>query len=333
MDRADVTVVVVNFNGEPFLGECLGSLRHQTIPPGEVVLVDNASSDGSLDLVHSAFPEVRVIPREKNEFFCRGANIGLAAASASFVLLLNNDCVLDPGYIEHALSAMARDELIGSVTGKILRSDGKTIDTAGQELARSRKPLDRGWEEEDTGQFDAEEEVFGAGGVAPLLRRAMLDDVAVDGRVFDEGFVQYYEDLDLMWRARNLGWKSWYTPAAVAFHKRGATGQSQPAVQEWVRKCAFTNLPLELQGHLLKNRHAAMAKNDRPASWLAGLPWILAYEIKVLAYMLLMRPALIPRYLGGFASLRSAFRQRRELKARAMARGIRKYGGRHRIPF
>ena len=329
MPAGDVSVVVVNYNGERFLLECLESARSQTVGPAEIVVVDNASSDRSLELIRENFPELRLLPQEKNQFFCRGSNIGIAATSAPFVLLLNNDAVLEPDYIEKTLQPMRRDARIGAVTGKILRIDRETIDTAGQELSRSRKPLDRGYGQQDGGQFDAEEEIFGAGGVAPLLRREMLDDIALGGQVFDEAFVHFYEDLDLAWRARNLGWKAWYAPEAVAYHHRGGTGQSEPARRDWARRFAFANLPVELQHHLLKNRYAVMAKNDSLGSWLLGLPWILLYELKVFTYLLLIRPSLIPRYIKGFGFLRHGFKMRRELKRMAHERGIRRYGGRH----
>ncbi len=329
MPKIDVAVVVVNYNGEHFIRECLNSALSQSIGPAEIVVVDNASSDQSVTLIREKFPNIKLLPQQKNLFFCRGSNIGIAATTAPFVLLLNNDAVLQPEYIEKTLQPMLRDSRIGAVTGKILRTDRETIDTAGQELARSRKPLDRGYGQQDGGQFDEEEEIFGAGGVAPLLRRQMLDDISVSGQVFDEAFVHFNEDHDLAWRARKHGWKAWYTPAAVAFHHRGATGQSEPARRNWARRFAFANLPIELQQHLLKNRYAVMAKNDRLASWLLGLPWILLYELKVFTYLLLVRPSLIPRYIKGFGFLRHGFTMRKQLKRMARERGIQCYGGRH----
>lgn len=331
MSADRVSVVIVNFNGERFLLESLEAVSKQTVKPAEVIVVDNSSTDRSVELVSQDFPDVELIASEKNLYFCRGSNIGIARSSGSFVLLLNNDCILDPGYIEAAMKPMMEDAKIGSVTGKILRVDGKTIDAAGQELSRSRKPLDRGYGLPDEGQYEEEEEVFSAGGVAPLLRREMLDDVAHDGWFLDEDFVQYYEDLDLHWRARNLGWKAWYNPRALARHYRGASGQSEPAMMGWVRKFALANLPVDLQGHLLKNRYATMAKNDNILSWLASFPWIAAYELKIFIYLLLIRPTLIPRYLKGFGSIGKALAKRTVLKGKARQRGIRRYGGRHRI--
>jgi GT2 family glycosyltransferase len=331
MNRESISVAVVNYNGEVFIKACLDSVLSQSLPPSEIVVVDNGSTDGSAEIIRTEYPSVNLIRSESNEFFARGANRSIAATAGSLVLLLNNDAVLAPDYLEEAVKPLARDERIGSVTGKILRAGGETLDTTGQFLSRSRKPLERGYGEQDDGRYDEEEEIFGAGGVAPLLRRSMLEAIAVGGEVFDEDFVQYYEDLDLFWRARNFGWKAWYAPKAVAYHHRGGVGQSEPAAQGWVRQYALANLPTELQAHLLKNRYATMVKNDRLGSWLLGSPWILLYELKILAYLLLIKPAMIPKYLRSFGFLGTALRKRRELKREARRRGVKRYGGMHNI--
>jgi GT2 family glycosyltransferase len=325
--RNAVSVVIVNYNGENLLPDCLNAVYGQTHVPTEIIVVDNASPDKSVEVIRRDHHRVTLLAEPENLFFAAGANRGIAAASGEFILLLNNDCMLDPQYIEMALIPMLERDDIGAVTGRIMRIDGATFDAAGQVISRSRKPLDRGYGQADNGQFSEPEEVHSAGGVAPLIRRAMLDDIAVEGQWFDEAFVQYYEDLDLFWRARNLGWRSWYTPAATARHYRGATGQSGRAVQGWVRSFAFANLPPELQVHVLKNRYAVMAKNDRLGSWLLNLPWILAYEFKIFAYILMVRPSLFPRYFKGFGFLKHAFAQRRILKGMAREKGIDRYGG------
>lgn len=322
----EVSVVILNYNGEKFVSETIEAAEKQTLKPGEIIVVDNGSSDESLEVLRKLQNRIRLEVSEENIFFCKGSNLGLSLASSEFVLLLNNDCVLDPGYLEEAVKPMLADPHVGATTGRIRRVEGNTLDCAGQELARSRKPLDRGYSEPDDSRYSEAEQVFSPGGVAPLLRRTMLDDIAMDGQIFDEDFVQYYEDLDLFWRAYNLGWKCWYNPLATAMHYRGATGQSEPAVQSWVNKFAFANLPENLQVHLLKNRYAVMRKNDSLSAWLLNLPWILAYELKVFAYMLLIKPALFPKYFKSFSFLKIAGRKRKILKRMSHEKGILKYG-------
>lgn len=322
-----VSVVIVNWNGAALLPECLDALAAQTHSPAEVIVVDNGSTDDSCALLSERYRQVRVIALPENRYFCAGANTGLRAAISPFILLLNNDCILDPGYIEMALKPLLRDESVGAVTGKIRRVHGDLLDSCGQMLARSRKPLDRGYGKADDGSFDEEEAVFSAGGVAPLLRRTMLEDVAVGGQYFDEAFVQYYEDLDLFWRARNLGWKSWYTPAATAKHYRGASGQQKVDDGGWISQFAFANLPEHLQKHLLKNRYAAMAKNGRFIGALLDGPWILAYELKILTYIVLVRPRLFGVWMRAVRFVRHGRTQRLILDERARSRGLKPRSG------
>jgi GT2 family glycosyltransferase len=326
MSEPAVSVVIVNYNGERLLPECLEALARQSHEPSEIIVVDNGSTDNSVELLRSRFSYVTVVDNGENLYFCKGSNIGISHANEEFILLLNNDCILDEGYIAEALAQIIQDDSIGAVTGKIQRVNSELLDCAGQLLSLSRKPLDRGYGLPDDGQYDEAAEVFSAGGVAPLIRRTMLEEIALEGEYFDEDFVQYYEDIDLFWRARNLGWSCRYSPAATARHYRGATGQSEPAVRSWVKQFAFANLPEFLQGHLLKNRYATMAKNDSFVDWLVSLPWILMYELKVLTYMLLVRQSLFARYFRGLGYLGTALRKRKAIKAMARRKGIKRYG-------
>lgn len=322
----EVSVVIVNYNGERFIAETIEAAERQTLTPKEIIVVENGSRDESAQKLREMGSRIKLVESSENLFFCRGSNLGISHAASEFILLLNNDCILDKAYLEEAVKPMLLDPLIGATTGKIRRVNGELLDCAGQELARSRKPLDRGYGESDGGQFSESEQVFSTGGVAPLMRKSMLEEIKVEGQLFDEDFVQYYEDLDLFWRANNLGWRCWYTPYATAMHYRGATGQSQPAVQSWVKKFAFANLPETLQLHLLKNRYAVMRKNDSLSSWLLNLPWILAYELKVFVYMMLVKPSLFSSYFKSFSFLQTAGRKRKILKKMASDKGIGRYG-------
>ena len=174
----------------------------------------------------------------------------------------------------------------------MLSWDARHIDGAGQQPARSGQPEDRGYRQRDTGQFNAPAEVFGPGGAAPLLRRRMLEELADNGQYFDERLGCFFEDLDLAWRAQRRGWRARYTPAAVAYHYRGATAQGpRPHGGGWARfdLCA---LPPALQQRYVANRHYVLRKHhvwNRCQDW----PWMLAYETGLLAYACLRKPTLL----------------------------------------
>ena len=305
-----VTVSIVNYNTRHFLDKCLPSVMAQSYPDTEVVLVDNGSADGSVEYVRAGFPTVKIIENKENLMFCKGQNQGMRAGSGEYVLALNSDVVLDRDFIAGAVKAMEMDERTGSVSGRILRMDGKRIDTTGLFLGRSRKSVERGYGEADRGQYAEPGYVFGAGGAAPLYRRAMLEDIAPDGEYFDESYGMFCEDLDLAWRAARRGWRAYYTPRAVAYHARGGTARTEKT-PGFMSGYALASLPDTLKAKVLVNRWMTIIKNDRPLDFLLNLPFILLYDIKVWAYLALFAPGAIPLFLRDLKLLRLAWRRRK----------------------
>lgn len=222
------SVIVVNFNGRHHLAECLRALADQTLPVRqfEVILVDNGSTDGSVEFVRHRFPQVRVVPLAKNLGFAAGNNLGLAHATGRYIALLNNDTVADRHWLAAMMQALEGDPAAGGVACKIrFHHDPAMLNSAGLVLYRDGRGGDRGFRQADAGQFDHPEEVFGACGAAMLLRRELIDDVGL----FDEQLFMYYEDLDLAWRARLRGWRFVYAPAAEVRHVHcGTSGEWSP---------------------------------------------------------------------------------------------------------
>jgi GT2 family glycosyltransferase len=216
-----VSVVIPNWNGAQHLPTCLDALRRQTYPQTEIIVVDNASSDGSLGLLARAYPEVHVIALKENHGFAGACNAGIRAARGDIVALLNNDTEADPGWAAAVVDAFTRHPEAGLVASKMLLFDRRdTFHTAGDFYRLDGIPGNRGVWQTDTGQFEREEHVFSACGGSAAYRRAMLDQIGL----LDEAFFFSCEDVDLAWRAQLAGWKCVYTPKAVVYHKLSATG-------------------------------------------------------------------------------------------------------------
>jgi GT2 family glycosyltransferase len=310
MSPRKVSVSIVNYNGRDFLGDCLRSVMEQSYPEIEVVVVDNKSTDGSAGFVRENFPAVRVIENSENSYFCKGQNTGIRNSDGEYVLALNSDVVLHGEFVREAVRAAEADERIGSVSGRILRTGGGRLDTTGLFLGRDRRPVERGYGAADTGQFSEPGYVFGAGGVAPLYRRAMLEDVSLEGEYFDESYRAFYEDLDLAWRANRRGWLAYYAPAAVAWHQRGGTAKTNRPPLSLFASYNFAYLSDEMKARLMMNRYMTMLKNDRPKDTLINFPFIMAYDMKVWAYVALFSPRAIPIFLRNMKDLRRAWRRR-----------------------
>lgn len=218
-----VYLVVLNWNGKGFVRECLDSLSKQT-QKAEIVLVDNGSTDGSVELIEKNYPKIHLIKEKKNHGFAGGVNIGIRYAmskSADAVALFNNDAVADKDWLKNLVDALGSSPETGIVTCRLMRKNKKQIDSTGDLYTIWGMPFPRGRDQKFSKVFSEREFVFGASGGASLYRVAMLEEIGL----FDEKFFAYYEDVDISFRAQLAGWKVMYEPAAVAYHSIGATSE------------------------------------------------------------------------------------------------------------
>ena len=214
------SVIIPNWNGAAHLPTCLGALRAQTFRDFEVIVTDNASTDGSRELLAHGYPEVRVIALDRNVGFAGACNAGLRAAQSEFCILLNNDTEAAPDWLAEVLAAFERHLEAGIIASKMLLFDRRNIlHTAGDIFRTDGIPGNRGVWEEDRGQY-AEGLVFSANGGSAAYRRIMLDQIGL----LDDDFFFSCEDVDLAWRAQLAGWRVVYAPRAVVYHKLSATG-------------------------------------------------------------------------------------------------------------
>lgn len=215
-----ISIIIPNWNGAVHLPTCLNALRAQTFRDFEVIMVDNASTDDSLDLLARHYPEVQVLRLDQNHGFTGACNAGLRAGRGEFLILLNNDTEAAPDWLAEVIAAFARHPEAGMIASKMLLFDRRNIlHTAGDIFKTDGTPGNRGVWTEDRGQF-AEGPVFSANGGSAAYRRAMLDQIGL----LDEDFFFSCEDVDLAWRAQLAGWKAVYAPRAVVYHKLAASG-------------------------------------------------------------------------------------------------------------
>jgi len=297
-----VSVTIVTWNSERHLSECLVALAAQDYLDLEVIIVDNASTDGTRALLRQIEPRWRVIYNQQNVGFAAGQNQAIRESRGQWVLCLNPDVMLSTDFITQLLSAGEAHSDAGAVCGKLLRWDATAephrtniIDSAGIYFTRNMRHLDRGAEELDRGQYDRVQYVFGATGAAALFRRDFIDAVSVEGQFFDAEFFAFREDGDLAWRAQLMGWKCLYTPAAVAWHVRRVTPERR------------ADLPLVINWHSVKNRFLMRGKNA--SGWLCRrLFWPVFWrDLQTLGYALLRDWRMISAtfyWVGAWGSIR-----------------------------
>ena len=228
-----VSVIIPTRNGAHLLPECLEALWRQSYRDVETIVVDDASTDGTHDLL-IGYPEVTTIetlPGTEGHGFAAAVNAGLAKARGELIVLLNNDAVPDPGWLGELVGALDRNRWAGMAASKLLLYDRpQTFHSAGDYYGLDGVPGSRGVWQHDTGQFNREEEVFGPCAAACAYRRPVLLDVASAGgtqppyRVMDPQLWMYCEDVDLNLRARLRGHRTIYVPTASVRHRLSATG-------------------------------------------------------------------------------------------------------------
>lgn len=221
MTSPRISIIIPNWNGAHHLPTCLEALRRQTRRDFEVIVADNASTDGSQALLARDYPEVRLVALPENRGFTGACNAGLRAARGDILILLNNDTEADPNWLAAIADAFERHPEAGLVASKMLLFDRRNIfHTAGDFYRVDGVPGNRGVWQPDEGQYEREEYVFSACGGSAAYRRAMLDEVGL----LDEDFFYSCEDVDLAWRAQLAGWRCLYAPKAVIYHRLAATG-------------------------------------------------------------------------------------------------------------
>ncbi len=231
--KAKVTVGIISYNDQKYLEHNLPALLKQCYENYEIIVCNNNPKNGISDWIKEEFPDVKVVSAGGNVGFGKAHNFMISLSDAEYYLCFNSDMVASMDYIEKLMMAMEKNERIGCVTGKLIswsnfpRSPKEIeklmIDTTGLKVLKDSRVIDRGQGEADVGQYEKEEEVFGASGASPLYRISALKDIQhSEEEYFDREFFMYKEDVDLAFRLRWAGWKTVYTPLAIAWHDRTA---------------------------------------------------------------------------------------------------------------
>jgi len=311
MSNKLVSIIVVEGGAKNYLPSLLDSIKQQTYSHLEIKLIDNSLDPIFSQKILKRYPTIDIYQSQKNIFYCQALNIGIRKSKGDFILCLNDDVILDQRFIKEALSAFEIDHKIGMVSGKILRSDKLTIDSAGLFLSLWRSAKERGYGLEDKGQFEKQEYIFGVNGAVAFYRREMLENIKIESEYFDEDFRMFYEDLDVAWRAQRSGWKAYYMPRAIAYHVRGATARQGSGIDKpYGRKYLNDDLHIDL----IKNRYLTLIKNESFLSFFLHLPFIYCYDLIVWGYILFFKPCMLKKLFFKLKYLKSAFKERKLVK-------------------
>ncbi|SCG86090.1 glycosyltransferase family 2 protein [Methanobacterium congolense] len=217
-----VSVIIPNYNGKNFLRNCLKTLKNQKCE-FQVIIIDNASSDNSVNYIKNNYPEFNIITNDENLGFAAAVNQGISASKTDYVFLLNNDTELEENCISNLVRCIESDENIFAVSSKMIQFENRDLmDDAGDAytLLGWTKKLGNG---RSPDLYNKKREVFSACAGAALYKRNLLNEIGY----FDENFFAYLEDVDISYRARIHGYKSIYCPEAVVYHHGSGTSGSK----------------------------------------------------------------------------------------------------------
>lgn len=221
-----VSIIIVNWNGKHHLEKCLASLEKQSYENVEILMVDNASTDDSVEFVKKFSNKIRIIENSKNYGFAEANNIGYRKATGDYILFLNNDTEVYKHFINELVKVLESDSTIGGVQSKILFMDNPSyLDAIGSFLTNTGFLYHYGLFAKDGSKFSSVIPVYSAKGACMLFRREVLEGVEVDNELFDSNFFAYFEETDLCHRVWLSGYKILYVPKSVILHKFGATSK------------------------------------------------------------------------------------------------------------
>lgn len=347
-----ISVNLLLYKPKFYLAPCLDSLLAQSYDNFELLIIDNNSSDGTAEKIQAIIdaaqqrgekiPFCRIIVNKENLGFAGGHNLGIRESKGELVAMINQDVILDGDFLKEA-ARLFNDKKIGSVQPKILRlrmAEGnlvKTdiIDTTGLVILKNRRIIARGQGQQDSGQYDKIEEIFGVDGALPIYRRTALEDIKIPAlshpllispsrgegervgvgyEYFDEDFFAYKEDVDLAWRSRLLGWKAYYAPSVVAWHAR-TSGDSEARnyvaiIRERLKINKFGKY------HSFKNQRLTQIKNEQHGLLFRHLIYWLPKEIASWIYVLLFEHYTWRAIKDLFRQAPSAWQKRKIIMAR-----------------
>jgi len=286
-NKVSVTVSLLTWNGAEYIPWFIKSLQEQTFTDWELLVLDNASADRSVEVLREHYPQARVIQQKKNVGFAKGHNLLINWSDSDYILVVNQDVILEEDYLEKVVSFLEKNQKAGSAAGKIMYWDfreglkSKRIDSFGLSIDRKRQVVDS-YQGKDDFSLD-NTQVFGLSGAVVVYRRKALDTIATQTKdshleYFDESFFAYKEDVDLAWRLRLAGWENWLVTKTKAYHHRTVSGLESARQHRKERGMANK---LSYRNHLMTLYKNSFYKNLFRDFW--QIKW---YEFKKFIYLL-----------------------------------------------
>lgn len=293
-----ISAVIVNWNGEKYLYKCINSLLKQDYGNIEIIVIDNDSTDNSVNIINKNFEGKLKLIQNKNIGYAGGANTGIENSNGDYVMIANPDVIFETDYLSKCIKKLDENSENAAVIGKLLKYDFDKdeiinfIDSAGIGFNHKRQGRDIGQNDADIGQYEEDRRVFGVCGAAAVFKKSCLENIKIDNDYFDSDFFAYKEDIDICWRLNLYGFKCYYIHDAIAYHGRGMnsskgiinTIKNRKSQSEFLKGISFRNHYLML----MKNENNYCYNKDRIGIYIDYMKYIvffLLFDFKCLKYV------------------------------------------------
>lgn len=307
-----VTIILITFNSSRFLDGLRESLQKQTKAPQDIIVVDNASSDNTVEKIRKFFPHAHLIQNPTNVWFSQAVNQALGHVTHGSVLLLNHDATLNPTALDDLSTYLEKHPNVASVSGKVMRNE-RQLDSYGITASRSRRFVNRGEGEGDSSQYP-DGPIFGLSGGLVLHRLAALLDIKIQNEILDTDFVAYKDDVDISYRLRLRGWDIHVIHQQVGTHGRhidAASDLSDRTAAQHRKKFRPVIRQMSTRNHIW-----TLIKNEPASSLFIDFPWICWYEMKKFVFILFRDPQSLRGYLECVQGLPRMLQKRRCIQAK-----------------
>lgn len=332
MSDSLVSINLVVRNGENFIRRSLDSVKKQDYPPKllEVNILDNNSNDQTREIIRREFPEFNLVENNENIGFWAGQE-KLFPRNRGKIIVAMTDVILAPDFIKNSVKAFVENPAAGAIQAKIYKMEfnrhgepvfTKTLDTLGFQVFKSRRVVNKAHGEEDRGQYEKTEEVFGVEGAIPIFKKTALEDCRIEGCIIDPDFragsLGYGDDFDLAWRMRIFGWKEILVPSVIAHHSRSTTQDMAKNWRDYFKRLdRRRQIPIQKRRLDWRNVRFTIIKNDYIINILKDLPKIILREMAVFTYSILFEPAMFLEIPVFFKLFPKMIRKRRIIMKRA----------------
>ncbi len=314
---AKVSIHLVTWNGQKYIEECLNSILKQTFEDYFLLILDNGSIDNTVPFLENEFAplikdKIRLIKNKTNLGFAQAHNQSILWTDSEYVLVLNQDVILEPDFLQKMVEFLDQNKNVGSISGKVLRwycendedlkKSTKTdiIDSLGLKIFKNHRTVEIAGGEKDQGQYNDEAEIFGVSAACPFYRRKALEDIRYGDEYFDVDFFSYKEDVDIAYRLQWRGWKSFYLPQAVAYHERKAKSEEKKSGLRIIKQRKEKNKYINF--HSYKNHLFVLTKNLSPKNFRRYFVYIFFYELKKLIFISFFEWSTLVALKGYFAN-------------------------------